>query len=105
MKKSEVKIGQTYRVKVSGNICDVRITGENPHGGWDGVNVTTNRQVRIKSAQRLRRKSPKRKAIVSLAEYEADAKAGPSATGAKRSASRSGTITFKSTGRCSRASS
>jgi len=37
MKKSEIRIGETYRVKVSGNIANVRITGENPHGGWDGV--------------------------------------------------------------------
>ena len=77
MKKSEVRTGETYKVKVSGNIADVRITGENPHGGWDGVNVATNRKVRIKSAQRLRgpaRRPAKRKKIVSLAEYEAGAK-------------------------------
>ena len=54
MKKSEVKIGEVYRVKVSGTIADVRITGESPYGGWDGVNVATKRKVRIKSAQRLR---------------------------------------------------
>jgi len=54
MKKSEVKIGEVYRVKVSGTIANVRITGESPYGGWDGVNVTTKRKVRIKSAQRLR---------------------------------------------------
>ena len=77
MKKNEVKVGQTYRVKVSGSMADVRITGVSPHGGWDGVNVATNRKVRIKSAQRLRGKTPrrpsKRKRIVSLAEYEAEA--------------------------------
>ena len=59
-------------------MADVRITGENPSGGWDAVNVLTNRKVRIRSAQRLRGKTPqrpaKRKQIVSLAEYEADAK-------------------------------
>jgi len=79
MKKNEVKLGQTYRCKVSGSMADVRITAENPHGGWDGVNVLTNRKVRIKSAQRLRGKTPqrpvKRKKIVTLAEYEAEAKA------------------------------
>ena len=53
MKKNEVKVGTTYRVKVGGNVQDVRITGENPHGGWDGVNVATKRKVHIKSAQRL----------------------------------------------------
>ena len=76
MKKDEVKVGQAYRVKVSGKIADVRITGENRHGGWDGVNVATNRQVRIKSAQRLRsvvQRPAKRKKIVTLAEYEAEA--------------------------------
>jgi len=87
MKKDEVKIGTTYRVKVSGNVQDVRITGENAHGGWDGVNVTTNRKVRIKSPQRLRAvaqpRPAKRKTIMSLAEYEAEAKA---ATGAKAAA-------------------
>jgi hypothetical protein len=78
MKKHEVKVGAVYRVKVSGSVQDVRITGENPHGGWDGVNVATSRVVRIKSAQRLRgvtgERPAKRKKIVSLAEYEADAK-------------------------------
>jgi hypothetical protein len=78
MKKQEVKVGTTYRVKVSGSVQDVRITGENPHGGWDGVNVATSRNVRVKSAQRLRavagERPAKRKKIVSLAEYEADGK-------------------------------
>jgi len=54
MKSSEVKIGSTYRVKVSGKLADVRITAKNPQGGWDGTNVATNRPVRIRSAQRLR---------------------------------------------------
>jgi len=87
MKKHEVKVGTTYRVKVSGSVQDVRITGENPHGGWDGVNTVTNRSVRVKSAQRLRAVAgqrpakrpagaslPGRKKIMSLAEYEAEAK-------------------------------
>jgi len=79
MKKNEVQIGETYRCKVSGSVADVRITAENPHGGWDGVNTLTNRKVRIKSSQRLRGKTPQRPAkrmkVVSLAEYEAEAKA------------------------------
>ncbi len=76
MKKAEVQIGATYRCKVSGSIADVRITGENPHGGWDAINTSTNRKVRIKSAQRLRNavhRPAKRKKIVTLAEYEANA--------------------------------
>ena len=97
MKKNEVKVGQTYRCKVSGNVVDVRITAENPHGGWDGVNVATKRAVRVKSAQRLRGLAPqrpaKRKAVASPArqasapkvvtkeEYEAQAKEESKAAG------------------------
>ena len=79
MKKNEVKVGETYRCKVSGSMVDVRITGENPRGGWDAVNVLTDRKVRIKSGQRLRCKTParpaKRKTITTLSEYEAEARA------------------------------
>lgn len=60
MKKSDVKIGATYVAKVSDRLAEVRITGESPHGGWDGVNIATKRKVRIKSAQRLRGKSSTR---------------------------------------------
>jgi len=77
MKKNEVKVGQTYRCKVSGSLADVRITAENPHGGWDAINVSTNRKVRIKSPQRLRsvvKRPAKRKKTVTLAEHEAQAK-------------------------------
>jgi len=84
MKKQDVKVGETYRVKVSGSVADVRITGENPHGGWDGVNVTTKRKVRIKSPQRLRGKSPARpggKRIMTKAQYEAEAKREANAKG------------------------
>ena len=88
MKKQDVKVGETYRVKVSGSVADVRITGENPHGGWDGVNTLTNRKVRIKSPQRLRGKSPARpggKRVMTKAEYEAEAKREAQvATGAKK---------------------
>jgi len=88
MKKQDVKVGETYRVKVSGSMADVRITGDNPHGGWDGVNVLTNRKVRIKSPQRLRGKSPARpggKRVMTKAEYEAEAKREAQvATGAKK---------------------
>lgn len=77
MKKIEVETGKVYRVKVSGNLVDVRITGENPRGGWDGVNLATKRKIRVRSPQRLRAvaqpRPTKRKTIMSLAEYEAKA--------------------------------
>ena len=57
MKKSDVKTGEVYSAKVSGDIVPVRIDRENPSGGWDGTNMKTRKSVRIKSAQRLRGKA------------------------------------------------
>ncbi len=54
MKKAEVKVGEMYAVKVSGNVAPVVIDEEHPKGGWVGTNQETNRQVRIKNAGRLR---------------------------------------------------
>ena len=54
VKKANVKIGGTYVCKVSGRLAKVRILRESPHGGWDAVNEVTRRDVRIRSAQRLR---------------------------------------------------
>ena len=54
MKKSEIEVGGQYTCKVSDKIVVVRITGENPHGGWDATNMKTGKAVRINSAQRLR---------------------------------------------------
>jgi len=56
MKKNEVKIGQCYMAKVTNNDVPVRIEAENRNGGWNAKNVATGRNVRIKTAQRLRRK-------------------------------------------------
>jgi hypothetical protein len=55
MKKSDVVIGKTYTAKIAGQVTVVKITGESRYGGWDGINTRTNRGVRIKSAQKLRR--------------------------------------------------
>ena len=54
MKKNEVQIGSVYSAKVSGNVVQVRIVEPNPNGGWDGLNLKTNKTVRIKSARKLR---------------------------------------------------
>lgn len=54
MKKNEVVIGKTYRMKVSGKMTRVRVNKESVHGGWYGTNVLTNREVRIHTAQKLR---------------------------------------------------
>ncbi len=55
MKKRDVQIGSTYIAKVSGVLTKVRITRESPYGGWQGTNLATGREVRIRSAARLRR--------------------------------------------------
>ena len=54
MKKSDVQIGHTYLAKVSGQVVPVKILGESPYKGWIARNEKTGREVRIKSAQRLR---------------------------------------------------
>jgi hypothetical protein len=60
MKKDDVKIGGTYMAKVSDKVVAVRIDAANARGGWDATNLSTNKQVRIKSAQRLRGPAPQR---------------------------------------------
>jgi hypothetical protein len=54
MKKDDVMLGGEYAVKVSDEVVPVVITDEHPAGGWVGTNQKTGKQVRIKSAQRLR---------------------------------------------------
>jgi hypothetical protein len=58
MKGSEVKIGETYLVKVSGNLSRVKITDEViDYAGkkhWHGVNLATGRKIYIRGAGRLR---------------------------------------------------
>lgn len=61
MKKNEVDVGKVYQARVSDKLVDVRIDGENRHGGWDATNLATGKKVRIKSAQRLRGEANKPK--------------------------------------------
>ena len=49
MKRQDVQIGSTYIAKVSGVLAKVRISG------WRGKILATAREVRIRSAARLRR--------------------------------------------------
>ena len=104
MKKNEVKIASTYRAKVGGQLTKVHVTGINPHGGWDGFNLATKRKVRIKSAQQLQglveppTTRPKRKKIVTKAEYEAEAKAERAAKTGKPATK--ATRTTKATTKC-----
>ena len=54
MQKQSVHIGSTYVVKVSGTLARVRITRDHPRGGWYGTNLATGREIRIRTAARLR---------------------------------------------------
>ena len=54
MKKNKVKVGSVYTAKVSDKIVEVRIDGENRHGGWNATNLATGEKIHIKSPARLR---------------------------------------------------
>ena len=54
MQKRNVQIGTTYIVKVSGTLAKVRLTREHDRGGWYGTNLATGREIRIRTAARLR---------------------------------------------------
>jgi hypothetical protein len=54
MQKHNVRVGSTYIVKVSGTLARVRITREHNRGGWYGINLATGREIRIRTAARLR---------------------------------------------------
>ena len=53
MKKAEVKVDGEYYANVTNKKVVVRIVSANSAGGWDAVNLSTNKRVRIKTAQRL----------------------------------------------------
>ena len=56
MKKAEIKIGGYYQAKISNRLTIVRIDSKTLHGnGWMVTNMNTNRQIRIRSAAKLRR--------------------------------------------------
>ena len=54
MKNNQVSIGKIYAVKVSGMITPVKLESDSPYGGWNGVNLRTGRDVRIRTAAKLR---------------------------------------------------
>lgn len=56
IRKKDVEIGAHYMAKISGNVVRVQITDVSHLGGWNARNTLTGRDVRIKSAQKLREK-------------------------------------------------
>ncbi len=55
MKKADAIIGKIYIVKISDKLARVKLLGESRYGGWVGRNLDTGREVRIKTAAKLRR--------------------------------------------------
>lgn len=53
MKKAEVKVDGEYYANVTNKKVVVKIVSVNSAGGWNAVNLSTNKRVRIKTAQRL----------------------------------------------------
>jgi len=54
LKKNEVQIGGVYIAKVTNRLVQVRIEKVSRYGGWEAINLATNKPIRVKSAQRLR---------------------------------------------------
>lgn len=57
MLKKDIVIGATYIVKVSGHLVPVRIDRPSEYGGWYGTSLRSGREIRIRSAQKLRRQA------------------------------------------------
>ncbi|MEN6386017.1 MAG: winged helix-turn-helix domain-containing protein [Phycisphaerales bacterium] len=53
MQNEEIKISKVYAMKVGKNTVGVRIMSEHQDGGWVGVNINTNKELIIRSADRL----------------------------------------------------
>ena len=53
MKKADIKINGLYTMKIGKNTIAVRIMSQNPDGHWVGVNANTNKEVIIKTPDRL----------------------------------------------------
>ena len=52
--KADVVIGNIYVMKVSQKLAKVRIEYAHQAGGWVGTNLATGREVRVRSAAKLR---------------------------------------------------
>ncbi|KKW13232.1 MAG: hypothetical protein UY48_C0003G0054 [Candidatus Gottesmanbacteria bacterium GW2011_GWB1_49_7] len=54
MKKENVVLGHVYAVRVGRDIRPVKLEGTHYLCGWVGRNLQTGRQIRVKTAARLR---------------------------------------------------
>ena len=55
MLKREVEVGKTYIAKVSGKLVTIKLISVSQYGGWNAINESSKREIRIKSAARLRK--------------------------------------------------
>jgi hypothetical protein len=55
MLKADVVLKGVYVVKVSGKLVRVRVDRVCEFGGWYGTNLATGREIRIRTAAKLRR--------------------------------------------------
>jgi len=55
MTKDQIRLGGLYIARISGRIVAVRIEQPSIHGGWRATNMATGREIRIRTAARLRR--------------------------------------------------
>lgn len=67
MLKAQVEVGKVYVMKVSGGLTRVRLDSVSPYGGWNGTNLKTGREVRIRTAAKLRYESAIAKSTLGLA--------------------------------------
>jgi len=58
MRKHEIELGGDYTAKVSGRLTTVRIYAVHHLGGWWATNLATGRDIRIRTAARLRKREP-----------------------------------------------
>ena len=54
MKQRDLVLGLVDAAKVSGTVQPVRLVAQSPSGGWVGCNLRTGRQVRSRTAAKLR---------------------------------------------------
>ncbi len=58
MNAKDANVGSVYIVKVSGRLVPVKLESISEYGGWNGRSQATGREIRIKSARKLRRLVP-----------------------------------------------
>lgn len=59
MQKKNIVIGGKYLAKVSGKVVIVKVISEARLGGYNVINLTTGRTIRVRTGARLRPYEPK----------------------------------------------